>query len=103
MIISSRKSKRTLRVTLLLLLQRDDVFFQSRPLSLENSDIVKQIVSFVGPGQFRFIALISKTFHGAYTDKFPDDTTTHMDVSTLTLVKFCLDDYLLVLNTGNLS
>ena len=70
-------------------------------LSLENADIVKQVVSFVETGQFRFIASISKTFHEAYTDKFPDDTTSHMDVSTLTLTKFCLDDYLLVANTGN--
>ena len=62
-------------------------------------DVLRLIVSFIGPKQYRFIALINLSFHAAYIQAFPKDTETKLDASTVELAKVCWDE--LKLRTTN--
>ena len=54
------------------------------PLSpMENVDIVSLVISFIGPKHYRFIAVISKSFHAAYQKEFPSDTRTSLNACTI--------------------
>ena len=46
---------------------------------LENMDIFRLMVSFVGAKHYLFIALISQSFHVAYKQAFPKDTETKLN------------------------
>ena len=70
-------------------------------LILGNTDLVKHVVAFLGPCQFRYIASINKTFHKAYTNAFPDDKRTNINVSTGTMASFCFDDGVTALRTAS--
>ena len=43
---------------------------------IENMDVLRLVVSFVGPKHYLFIALISRSFHVAYVQEFPKDKWT---------------------------
>ena len=59
---------------------------------MENVDLLRLVVSFVGPKHYRFIAMISQKFHAAYTQEFPDDTETELNASTKEYAKICWED-----------
>ena len=62
-------------------------------LILENLDILQHVVSYIGPRQYRFVASINRTFRTAYSHTFPNNTRTCIDASTVTLAKFCYEDF----------
>ena len=59
---------------------------------LDNLDLLKEILLFVGPNQFRFIAGINPRFRDAYQETFPDHTFTYWNASTMENAKFCRDE-----------
>ena len=59
---------------------------------LENMDIFRLVVSFVGAKHYLFIALISQSFHAAYKQAFPKDTETKLNASTAEYAKICCED-----------
>ena len=52
-------------------------------------DVLRLVVSFVGPRHYRFIAGISQRFHAAYIEEFPDDTETELNASTVEYAEMC--------------
>ena len=61
---------------------------------LENVDVVKFIVEYVGPNQYQFVATINRSFHDAHSKVFPEGSTTFLNASTVELAKYCSDDLL---------
>ena len=60
---------------------------------MENVDILRLVVSFIGPKNYQFIAVISKNFHAAYQQEFPmDSTTTKLNASTIEFAKICWEE-----------
>ena len=59
---------------------------------MENMDILRLVVSFIGPKQYRFIATISQRFHAAYVHEFPNDTATIINASTVEYAKICWNE-----------
>ena len=59
---------------------------------LENVDVLRLVVSFVGRKQYRFIATISQSFHAAYVQEFPKDKKTVLNASTIEFAKICWED-----------
>ena len=45
-----------------------------------------------GPKQYRFIAMISKKFHTAYVQEFPEDTETMLNASTVEFATICWEE-----------
>ena len=62
--------------------------------SMENLDILRLVASFVGPKYYRYFALISKSFHAAYRQEFPNETTTDLNASTVEHAKICRIEFL---------
>jgi hypothetical protein len=60
---------------------------QSSPL--EQIEILRYILSFVGNGHYRFIGAINRQFNEAYKQIYPDDMKTYLSVSTLDLAEIC--------------
>ena len=59
---------------------------------MENVDVLRLVVSFIGPKQYRFIAVISQSFHEAYVREFPNDTATFLNASTVAYTKICWEE-----------
>ena len=59
---------------------------------MENSDVLRLVVSFIGSKYYRFIAVISQSFHTAYTQEFPKDKETELNASTVEYAKICWED-----------
>ena len=49
---------------------------------LDNPDLLKNILSFVGENQYRFVAVINRRFHEAYLETFPRNFVTYFTAST---------------------
>ena len=60
-----------------------------RTLPMDNIDVLRLVVSFVGPQHYRFVAIISKSFKAAYAHEFPNDTDTVHDATTVEHAKIC--------------
>ena len=56
---------------------------------MDNVDVLRMVVSFIGYKHYRFIAVISQSFHAAYVQEFPNDTETRLDASTEEYAKIC--------------
>ena len=60
---------------------------------LENVDLLRLVVSLIGRKHYRFIAVISKSFHAAYLQEFPKNTTTtSLNASTAGYARICWED-----------
>jgi hypothetical protein len=60
---------------------------------LEDSNLLKHILSFVGDKQYRFIASISKTFQSVYVHLFPENNkSTYINASTIKHAKICTEE-----------
>ena len=59
---------------------------------MDNVDILRLVVSFIGQKHYRFIAIISQSFHSAYAQEFPKDTTTKLNASTIEYAKICWEE-----------
>jgi hypothetical protein len=55
---------------------------------LDNVDVLTHITKFIGAGQYRFVAAISRNFRIAYTKSYPEKTTI-LDASTMEHTKIC--------------
>jgi hypothetical protein len=56
-----------------------------------NVDILKNIVSFIGEYQYRFVAAINKDFHIAYVQLYSNNKETYYNASTVEHAKICLE------------
>ena len=45
--------------------------------------LIAEIIAFVGPKQYRFVATVDRRFHAAYKAVFPQDTWTHVSAITM--------------------
>ena len=61
-------------------------------LLLENVDVLRWVISFIGPKQYRFMAVICKGFHAAYVQQIPNDTETKLNASTIEYAKICWEE-----------
>ena len=61
----------------------DTVITLSFVSPMENVDVLRLVVSFIGPKHYRFIAVISQSFYTAYAQEFPNDTETELNASTV--------------------
>ena len=52
-------------------------------------DALRLIFSFVGPKQYRFIAMVNRCFHETHLATFPGDTTTYLTGSTIKRAEIC--------------
>ena len=59
---------------------------------LENVDLLRLVISLIGRKHYRFIAVISKSFHAAYLQEFPNNTTTALNASTVGYARICWKD-----------
>lgn len=59
---------------------------------LETLEILRIILTFVGRGHYRFVAILNRQFKDAYTQLFPCDTKTQLRLSTLDLAKICYEE-----------
>ena len=64
-------------------------FRQTLDSIIENLDVLSDIVEFIGPYQFRFVAGINKSFHTAYLLAFASNKSTYLNASTLSHAKIC--------------
>ena len=58
---------------------------------MENMDLLRLVVSFL-PKHYRFIAVISKSFHAAYIQEFPKDTGTILNAYNVEIAKICWEE-----------
>ena len=70
------------------------VMLNATPHYMELMDglLLSNIISFIGPNQYRFVAAIDKSFHASYVNLFPNDTKTYVSASTMGYAKICLDE-----------
>ena len=54
--------------------------------------LLSHVISYVGRGQFRFVAILNQRFHTIYTETFLNDTSTYWNTSTLELAKICVQE-----------
>ena len=54
--------------------------------------LLSHVISYVGRGQFRFVAILNRRFHTIYTETFLNDTSTYLNTSTLELAKICVQE-----------
>lgn len=60
---------------------------------LENSELIRYVLSYVGPGHYRFVAAINRQFHLAYQQVHPDDyRKTYLRVTSLDLAAICYEE-----------
>ena len=61
---------------------------------MDNLDVslISEIISFIGPNQYRFVAATSRKFRNAHLLVFPHQTNTYLNASTLERAKICLDE-----------
>ena len=64
----------------------------SSQFSFSTFDVLHLIVEYVGPYQYIFVARINRGFHEAHSKVFSDDSTTHINASTIALAKICFDE-----------
>jgi hypothetical protein len=57
-------------------------------------DVLPNIFSFVGSGQFLFIGSVNRAFHDAYLSLFPSKVT-QISVSSNAVARFCMNDFAL--------
>ena len=62
------------------------------PFHMLDGFLLKEIISFVGPNQYFFVASIHTKFYNAYRDTFPQQTTTFLNASTIEHAKFCWEE-----------
>ena len=62
--------------------------------SFENLDIplLREIVSFIGPNQYRFVAMINGRFRMTHLQLYPQNTNTYINVSTLNHAKIVFEE-----------
>ena len=58
---------------------------------MQNLDLLRLVVSFL-PKHYRFIAVISKSFHAAYIQEFPKDTGTILNAYNVEIAKICWEE-----------
>lgn len=54
--------------------------------------LISEIISFIGPNQYRFVAGINKSFRWAHLQVFPYGKKTALNASTLELAKICFGE-----------
>ena len=59
---------------------------------LENDDILRLVLSYVGPKQYRFVAIINKQFKKVYKEIFPKNTRTRLNASTVGHAEICWNE-----------
>ena len=59
------------------------------PIEHLDDALVAEILTFVGPNQFRFVAGVNQKFYGAYLQHFPKKVT-YLNASTPNHAKICL-------------
>jgi hypothetical protein len=59
---------------------------------IETLDTLQVILSFVGHGHYRFVAILNRQFKDVYTQLFRSDTRTYLSLSTLDLAKICYEE-----------
>ena len=59
------------------------------PMEHLDDALVAEILTFVGPNQFRFVAAVNQKFYGAYLQHFPKKVT-YLNASTPNHAKICL-------------
>ena len=59
------------------------------PFDIITIDMLKNIISFVGSVQYRFVAGVNRSFQEAYLEVFPENTDTFLNASTENLARFC--------------
>jgi hypothetical protein len=55
-------------------------------------DILQQMISFVGPNQYRFVAAVRQDFKAAHLQLFPNNKQTYINVLTVKHVKIYLKE-----------
>ena len=58
----------------------------------ENEDILSNVLSYVGPTQYRFVAMINQNFKAIYLKLFRNDKTTYLNASTVGHAKICWNE-----------
>ena len=59
---------------------------------MENLDVLRMVVSFVGNKNYRFVATVSQSFHAAYIQEFPKDRETKVNASTVEFARICWEE-----------
>ena len=54
--------------------------------------LVSEILSLIGPNQYRFVAMINRKFLRLYTQHFPQNTNTFINTSTLNHAKIVFEE-----------
>ena len=65
---------------------------ESSPSPLENLEMLRYILSFLGNGHYRFVAVVNRQFHDAYRQLYSEDIKTYLSVSSLKLAKICYEE-----------
>ena len=65
--------------------------------------LLSHVISYVGRGQFRFVAILNQRFHTIYTETFLNDTSTYLNTSTIELAKICVQEHKVEKNTFYLT
>jgi hypothetical protein len=56
--------------------------------------LITEIISYIGPKWYRFVAPIDRRFHTAYTIVFQNDTRTHVTAMTAQHAQICYEEYI---------
>ena len=66
----------------------------SKFVTFESLDepLVSEIISLIGPNQYRFVAMINRKFLRLYTQLFPQNTNTYINTSTLNHAKIVFEE-----------
>ena len=59
---------------------------------MENIDLLRIIIEYVGPKQYLVVATINQSFREAHSIAFFKDKDTYYNASTVELAKYCFND-----------
>ena len=59
---------------------------------MENVDVLRMVVTFVGNKNYRFVATISQSFYAAYIQEFPKDRETKVNASSVKFARICWEE-----------
>jgi hypothetical protein len=64
---------------------------------LEDTHLLKYIVSFVGTNQYRFVTAVNRNFQAVYRSLYPDNKRTYYNASTVGHATICFNELQVVL------
>ena len=66
--------------------------FTSSPLESLDDPLLSEIVAFIGPNHYRFVAMINRRFHSLHLQLYPQNTNTYINISTLNCATIVFDE-----------